>query len=99
LHTRGGPLVINHQEIRRKEEMAVKNPLNYLAGFVYRDPEKMSGHHAAFTLLIGDEASGLDDEVWKRGRGWAKHMLFFGNAEFCNNEFKKSIKAGDLRAT
>lgn len=95
----GGPLVVNSLEIRRAEEIEQKKPYNYLTGIVYEDPEKMSGHHADWTLFVGDEASGLSDEAYKRAQGWAKHMLFISNPEACHNFYKRGVKAGDLLAT
>ena len=94
----GGDYEINYQEIRRKEEQASKNPINYLVGRVSAKGEGLAGHHAEFSLLIGDEASGLDDEVYKMAQGWAKHMLFIGNPNPTDNFFKRAVKAGDLLA-
>ena len=96
--SQGGPLIVNSLEIRRREEAESKKPYNYLVGMVYDDPEKMAGHHAEFTLFIGDEASGLDDELYKRVCGWAKHKLFIGNPEACQNFFRKGVKGGNLLA-
>ncbi len=92
----GGPLVMNYQEIRRSTEAEAKNPLNYLVGRVSAKGEGMSGHHAEFTLMVGDEASGLDDDVYLMGQGWAKRFLFIGNPNNCENFWRKGIEAGDL---
>ena len=75
-----------------------KKPYNYLVGMVYDDPEKMAGHHADWTLFIGDESSGLDDKSYEMAQGWAKHMLLIGNCNPCANFFKRGIQAGDLEA-
>lgn len=96
LAKRGGPLIVNHLDIRLEYEKETKEPLNYLRGFVYDNPEKMSGHHAAYTLFVGDEASGLSNECKDRADGWAKRSLIFGNAEDCNNFFKDMVKGGDV---
>lgn len=93
---RVGPLVINYMEIRRAEEALSKNPLNYLVGRVSKKDEGLAGHHAKFTMLIGDEASGLDDRAYTAAQGWAKHMLFIGNPNPTNNFFRRAVKAGNL---
>ena len=94
----GGPLVMNYQEVRRVAEAEAKNPLNYLVGRVSAKGEGLAGHHADFTMVIGDEASGLDDSVYKMAQGWAKRMLWIGNPNDCRNFWRKGVKAGDLAA-
>jgi hypothetical protein len=93
------PLVLNFQEIRRLEEYDAKNPYNYCLGFVYADSEKIAGHHADWTLFVGDEASGLEDVAYEKAQGWAKHQLIFGNPHEPRggtNFFKRAVQAGDL---
>ena len=66
----GGPLVVNHMEIRRKDEMHAKNPLNYLVGRVSAKGEGLAGHHADVTLAVADEACyDQETEVLTR-EGW-----------------------------
>lgn len=92
---RGGPLVVNHREIRKivgKSEC----PISYLRGMVSDNIEGMAGHHAAYTLIIGDEASGIDDAVYEQAQTWAKKMFFIGNCNPCENFFKRAVKGGDL---
>ena len=100
-HRYGGPFVLNHHEIRFKEEanIEVKNPLNYLRGQVSKPDsvEGMSGHHAAYTLFIGDEASGLKDPVHKGAQGWAKRFFYPGNTNPCRNFFFRMAREGDKR--
>ncbi len=94
---KGGPLIINHRDIRkvvRGEECKI----SYLRGMVSEKGEGMAGHHAKYTLMIGDEASGIDDLVYTQGDTWAKKKLFIGNPNPCENFFKKAVKAGDLLA-
>lgn len=98
MHTKGGPLTANYQEIRRHNEADSKNPINYLVGRVSAKGEGLAGHHAEFTLFIGDEASGLDDLAYEMAQGWAKHMLFISNPNQTTNFFKRGVKAGDLVA-
>lgn len=97
----GGPLVVNHMEIRRKDEMSVKNPLSYLVGRVSAKGEGLAGHHADVTLGVGDEASGLDNTVREMMQGWAKRLLWIGNPNPCpaGQFFFELAKAGSLEAT
>ncbi len=97
--TRGKyPVVMTHHEIRFQWETTAKNPINYLKGQVAAGTEGLSGHHAAYTLLMGDEASGLADEVYKGGLGWMKRGCFFGNPNPAQNFFRSNYEKGDLRA-
>lgn len=90
--------VMTTHEIRTRAEVEAKNPLNYLKGMVSAKGEGLAGHHAAYTLMVGDESSGIDDEVYKMGQGWAKRQLYFGNPNECQNFFRRGVKAGDLAA-
>jgi hypothetical protein len=58
----------------------------------------MSGHHAAYTLVIGDEASAIDDRVYQGVQGFAKRRLWIGNAWDSDGFFRRGCDAGDLRA-
>jgi hypothetical protein len=91
----GGPLVVNHMELRRASEAEVKNPFNYAQGMVYERPEKLQGHYADFNGVIGDEASALDDEAWKAVQPM-KRFLWIGNTNPCQNFFRRAIKEGNL---
>lgn len=91
-------IIMVHHEIRLFEEQFAKNPLNYLKGQVSKLGEGLAGHHAAYTLGVGDEASGLMDETYKQFQGWAKRQLFFGNPNPCANFFKTNYGQGDLLA-
>lgn len=96
----GGSLMYNHREIRRVVDGRVMKD-SYLKSEVSRTGEgatSRAGHHADYTLLVGDEASGLDDYVYDMAQGWAKRMLFIGNPNRCQNFFKRGVKAGDLLA-
>lgn len=96
---KGGPLTVNYQEVRLAREKDSKNPLNYLVGRVSAKGEGLAGHHAAYTLCICDEASGVDDVVYEMQQGWAKRLLAFGNPNQTQNWWRKGIKAGDLKAS
>lgn len=96
LAQQGGPLRVVQQEIRLSVETAAHNPLNYLVGKVSAKQEGLAGHHAAYTLLVGDEASGLEDVVHSQAETWAKKGLYFGNPLPTENFFRKAVDAGDL---
>lgn len=96
-HDKGGPLIYLHQEIRRVFQ-DVEEKDSYLKGQVSKKGEGMAGHHSEHTLLIVDEASGVDDVVYEMGQGWAKRMLIIGNPNACSNFFKRGVTAGDLLA-
>lgn len=95
---RGGALVVNHYEIRFAYEAKVKHPVNYMIGRVTEKIEGMAGHHAAYTLFVGDEASGIEDMYLDAAKGWAKKIFLFGNCEACENYFKKAVEGGDILA-
>jgi phage terminase large subunit len=89
----GGPLLVNHREIRR-----AGCRVSYLIGTVSEKGEGMAGHHAPHTLLVVDEASGVADVVYERADTWARRKLIIGNPYPCNNFFYRGVKAGDLIA-
>lgn len=96
-----GLLQVNHRDIRkfrktpRGEEL---DPISYLRGMVSEKGEGLAGHHAKMTLLIIDEASGIDDTVYNQGGTWAKRIFAFGNALPCENFFRRAVKDGDVEA-
>ena len=97
LAEQGGPLVLNQMEISLAEERVVaKEPLNYLIGRVTATGEGLSGAHAAYNLMVVDEASGSDDAVYTFAQGWAKKFLIFGNPNSCENFFRRAVQEGDI---
>lgn len=92
----GGPLVMNHHEIKYAREADQKNALSYLKGMVSKESEGLAGHHAAYTLAVADEASGVKEEAHVEMTRWAKRFLAIGNPNPCNNFFFKGVEAGDL---
>lgn len=92
-------LRMTHHEMRFADELQAKNPANYLKGQVSATGEGLAGHHAAYTMVTGDEASGLEDMAYTQAATWAKKALYIGNPLQCSNFFRKNCKAGDLRAT
>lgn len=103
---KGGPYILLQRsyEIREAgDKDSGENPINWVKGRVTRTGDKvvgMAGHHAAYTLGLGDEASGIEDEVKEQFDGWTKKQLWISN---CNgriddNFFGRAVKAGDLAA-
>ena len=95
---KGGPLVVKHRDIR-KVVNGTQCPISYLRGMVSERGEGMAGHHAAWTLCVIDEASGVSNVVFTQAETWAKRFLIFGNpnspspgADF----FYKLVKQGDV---
>ncbi len=91
----GGPLVVNHRDVR-KYVRGKLCPISYLRGMVSERGEGMAGHHAAYTLVVGDEASGLDDLVYTQAATWAKRALYIGNPNPCTSFFKRCVKEGNV---
>lgn len=96
-HKKGGPLIINHRDIRKVMRGEVCK-ISYLRGMVSEKGEGLAGHHAPYTLIVGDEASGLDDLVYTQSDTWARRKLFIGNPNPCSNFFKRYSQEGDLKA-
>lgn len=93
---KGGPLVVLRKEIRHALERDAEEPRSYVKAQVSETGEGMSGHHAQYTMLIGDEASAIDDRVHQGAQGWAKRMLFITNANPCENFVRRACDGGDL---
>lgn len=94
---KGGPLALLNMEVRLAHEAQARNPDSYMKGIVSKKEEGMTGHHAPYTLLVGDEASGLEDWVYEQGKTWAKKIFMFGNPNPTNNFFRKMVDGGDVR--
>lgn len=95
--------VQNDMDIRFKEELQGamgRNVNSYLTGMVSGadNMEALTGHHAPYNLACGDEASGLDNQVYEAFDKWARRRVYIGNPKPCNNFFKKNFLAGDLSA-
>ena len=87
----GGPLVINHRHIRKIVDGQICQ-ISYIKGMVSAKGEGMAGHHAKYTFLVIDEASGVDDKVYDIASIWADAILIFGNPNPCTNFFFKAVK-------
>ncbi len=92
---KGGPLIINHRDVKKLVD-GKECKISYLRGMVSEKGEGMAGHHAAHTLGIIDEASGLEDIVYTQMGTWARRILAIGNPNPCQNFFRRAVKEGDL---
>lgn len=105
IHTKGGPLVVNHLHLRKlipgtKEICGV----SYAIGRVAKKGEGMLGHHVTEdssvftddgiprTFFVADEASGVDDVTYDRSTTWADRKLIIGNPFPCTNFFYKKVE-------
>ena len=109
--TEGGPLLINHQHIRKVRADGTLCPLSYVNCMVASQDTiaAMQGHHAnpdtveeandgiPRTLFVSDESSSVPDAYYDMVTSWAKRMLVFGNTWECENFFKRGVKAGDKK--
>ena len=97
LRKHGGRLILNHRDLRIVNDQGLVNPVSYLRGMVSELGEGMAGHHAAHTLAILDESSGIDDLVYDQVRTWTKRILAIGNPLPCANFFYKAVKLGNIK--
>lgn len=102
--TSGGPILVNDLLLRKIYKGEVDG-ISYLIGRVAAKGEGMLGHHCfpnlndfmygmnlPHSLLLTDEASGVDDETFEKGDTWAKRKLIIGNPYQCTNYFYRGIK-------
>jgi hypothetical protein len=96
---KGGPLVINHRDIRKlvDVENKIECKISYLRGMVSKQGEGLAGHHAAYTLIIGDESSGLENVVYDMACTWARRHLYIGNPNECQNWWRAACEAGTVK--
>lgn len=92
----GGFLLLQERKIKKIVNGEIDD-YSYVLGRVSSNIEGLQGHHALHTLAIGDEASGLDDEVHKSMDSWAKKMLWIGNPWPCQTFFRKQHDEGDIK--
>jgi len=97
LYSDGGLLVERHRDLRRVDPQTGKEcKISYCQGIVSAQSESIAGHHAKHTLLIIDEASGVDDQTYRRGCTWAKKRLVIGNPYPCENFFSRAVEEGSM---
>lgn len=103
-YKKGGPLVINHQDIKRWHNGA-RCPKSYLTGMVASADSiaAMQGHHIANigdgvprTLFMSDESSSVPDAYYTMAKTWFNRAFIFGNTWDCQNFWKRNVEAGDL---
>lgn len=103
-YKKGGPLVINHQDIKRWHN-GQRCPKSYLIGMVASADSiaAMQGHHIANigdgvprTLFVSDESSSVPDAYYTMAKTWFNRAFIFGNTWDCQNFWKRNVEAGDL---
>ncbi len=94
------PLNVKHLDIR-KVINGVECPKSYIIGRVAKKVEGLLGHHLKRgemgepqTLMVYDEASGIEDGYKEKTDTWAHRTLIIGNPFPCENFFKKGVKKG-----
>lgn len=97
---KGGPLIINHQDIR-KVVGGERCPISYIKGMVASEDTiaAMQGHHVAKTgdkiprtLFVSDESSSVPDQYMTMARTWCNRALVLGNTWPCSNFFYQAVK-------
>lgn len=98
---KGGPLIIDHQKLRKLRNDRTRCPISYVKGLVAAEDSiaAMGGHHVSNigdgiprTLLVADESSSVPDAYIRVARGWYNRLLSIGNTWPCNNFFKNAIE-------
>jgi hypothetical protein len=98
---KGGPLLVNHQDIRWVNSDGSKCPKSYITGLVASPGSiaAMQGHHIAVTgdgiprtAFVSDESSSVLDDYYKMAKTWMNRSLVIGNTWDCDNFFKHAIK-------
>lgn len=101
----GGPLILNHQDIRRVYK-GERCPISYMVGMVASEDSMaaMQGHHVTPRTLAeandgipraafaADESSSVPQSYFEMVETWAQSSLIFGNCWHCENKFKWSVK-------
>lgn len=101
------PIQYNHMKIRALRNDGTFYPNAELVGQVSSSTEGLLGRHSTGgfkpvqgdlprTLVIFDEASGIQDEVYKSTQTWAHRKLMIGNPFPCENFYRKGCDAGDI---
>lgn len=101
------PILAQHLKIRALNNDGTVYPNAELVGQVSNTQEGLLGRHStdgfaavqndiARTLVMFDEASGINDSTYTSTQTWAHHKLIFGNPFPCENFFKRGCLAGNL---
>jgi hypothetical protein len=98
------PLLVNDLMIRQQMNGVIE-PRSYLIGRVTAKGEGLLGHHIERmndnlprTLVIFDEASGIDNESYEVSDTWSHRALIIGNPYPCSNFFFKGVKEGTKKS-
>lgn len=101
------PIHYNHMKLRQLKRDGTFVSNAELIGQVSNTKEGLLGRHSTLgfkpvqndiprTLVMFDEASGINDETYQSTQTWAHRKLIFGNPFQCENFFKKGCEAGSL---
>lgn len=97
------PFQYNHMLCRQVDDDGKFVPKAELVGQVVSQHEGLLGRHLPQdiprTLVIFDEASGIDTAIYESTDTWAHRKLVIGNPYPCNNFFFKGVEGGDLVVT
>lgn len=95
------PIAYNHMKIRQVRNDGSFEPRSELVGRVVQKGESLLGRHIErgphglpTTLIIFDEASGMDDTAYDTADTWTHRKLIIGNCYPCTNFFYRGVKGG-----
>ena len=99
------PIQYNHLKLRQLKKDGTLVANSECVGRVVKHGEAMLGRHVErtaknepTTLLVVDEASGVDDKSYETADTWTHRKLVIGNPYPCSNFFFKGVKEGDKEA-
>lgn len=97
LKKNGGILTVNYDGVRKLlPDKSGEDPTSYVKFMTTNVGEALAGHHADYTMLVADEASGLQRNVKTFAEGWAKKFFIFGNPHECQNFYREACDQGDV---
>ena len=99
------PIQYNHLHIRQIRNNGTFVDLAELRGQTVSKGEAILGRHLPkgpdgepTTLVIFDEASGVESEIYEKTDTWAHRKLIIGNPYPCANFFYQGVKGGDIKS-
>jgi len=99
------PIQYNHMHIRQMRDDGTLVANAEVVGKVVQKGESMLGMHVPrtvnnepTTLLVVDEASGVEDTPYEVADTWTHRKLVIGNPYPCTNFFFTGVKGGDLES-
>jgi hypothetical protein len=97
LKKHGGLLDVNYNGVTKLlPDKSGEDKTSYVKFMTTSTGEALAGHHAEWTLLVADEASGLTKQVKTFTEGWAKKDFIFGNPHECQNFWREGCDQGDI---